>query len=462
MFNKKFSKLSLTLLISMSVMVSGCNLGTANNSTQINTTQRVATIDNEYHGKLFLMGGAIADDNSQIYNALASATGKTPQPNKCNQDWEQTTCPKIAIITSAAASEADGDNAYYNDISDTALSYEHLYQKYGFAVKHITAHIDNYKIATNPNDSDGKMNLQIIENADVVFFNGGNQSRHARTWLNDDGSYNKLMDAIYKRFKADKLIVAGSSAGTAIQSNPTYGEGASFGHLFYAKSAGLAPKNVNDGAIGGTGLKDTRVKTNSLQYLDNGGKMPGFGLTPDNVLVDTHFDARGRLARLIPALYSTNKNLGVGVDENTAFFIQDNTATVYGQRGVFIADKTLAKKTDNKYFGVSGVRISYLSSGDKYDFTDNAVISNKQKITSPTYSSYKDSSDITKSYETTNLLTRLVDQTGGYNKGKTKAPSDYPSSTVSFSIIFDKDTQTTGYYGNNQYTVSKAIVDISE
>ncbi len=40
--------------------------------------------------------------------------------------------------------------------------------------------------------------------------------------------------------------------------------------------------------------------------------MPGFNMVP--FLSDTHFDNRGRLGRIIPALIQLKMDLGVGVD----------------------------------------------------------------------------------------------------------------------------------------------------
>ena len=44
--------------------------------------------------------------------------------------------------------------------------------------------------------------------------------------------------------------------------------------------------------------------------------MVGFGFLP--FLIDTHFDARGRIGRLISGLYQLKMPLGIGVDESTA------------------------------------------------------------------------------------------------------------------------------------------------
>ena len=42
-------------------------------------------------------------------------TGRNLSPNNCDENWQTTTCPRIAVITSAAASESAGNSAYTKD-----------------------------------------------------------------------------------------------------------------------------------------------------------------------------------------------------------------------------------------------------------------------------------------------------------------------------------------------------------
>lgn len=56
--------------------------------------------------KIFLLGGAVTQRQADVYINMAKATGKTAQPNNCSQDWSTTTCPRVAVITSAAQNEA--------------------------------------------------------------------------------------------------------------------------------------------------------------------------------------------------------------------------------------------------------------------------------------------------------------------------------------------------------------------
>jgi cyanophycinase len=113
----------------------------------------------------------------------------------------------------------------------------------------------------------------------VIFFNGGDQSRHSRSWFNNNGSDSDIMKVLRTRF-AEGAIVAGTSAGSAIMSNPTYGEGYSYGYYYF--NSDLKPCAIGDL------LRDDRDGTNSFRYKENGGYMTGFGFV-SNALVDTQY-----------------------------------------------------------------------------------------------------------------------------------------------------------------------------
>lgn len=411
--------------------------------------------------RLFLIGGAANPNNTQLYSALAkSIPGRVPVPNKCPENWAVTTCPRIAVVTSAAPSQADGDEAYSID-EPNSPSYYTMFHSYGMAPLHVSAHVDNYANATDVNTPEGKTNLQMLLAADIVFFNGGDQSKHARTWLTDSGDCGTILCQLIQRYKRAEVVWAGTSAGTAIMSNPTYGEGIPFGHIYFANRAGLAPKQVSDGGVNGTGLKDTRNGTSGLQCEDNGGFVPGFPGVNSSFVLDTHFDARGRLTRLIPALKSLGRRYGLGVDEDTAFFLDGSVATVYGTNGVWLLDSSNATFHNGTYFSASGLVVSYMTAGDQLSLPTFTLSSSKPEIKTPYYTNYTDSSDITKAYECTLLVTRLVDQKPTANYGKTKIPSGYPSGTPQFQIAFRQGNQTRGYYASKKYTAEKVLVDVT-
>jgi cyanophycinase len=242
---------------------------------------------------------------------------------------------------------------------------------------HISAHIDNYLTATDQSTSEGRRNYETLMQADIVFFNGGDQTRHSRTWLLDDGSCNSIMCSLISRYRISQVVWSGTSAGTAIMSSPTFGDGIPYGHIYFTNKVGLAPKKVSDGAVGGTGLSDTRNGTSGLQYTDNGGYLSGFPAVSSAHQSDSHFDARGRLVRLIPDMKKLNKTYGIGVDEDTAFFIDGNTCKIYGTNGVFFVDTSNATFPATEYFTVRNVRITYMSSGDQFDLSTRTLTSSK-------------------------------------------------------------------------------------
>jgi|688.fasta_scaffold401824_3 cyanophycinase-like exopeptidase len=137
---------------------------------------------------------------------------------------------------------------------------------FGYSPKHVSVHRDNYKRTTDLGNSEGQKNFEMLKNADVIFFDGGDQIRHSLCWLTEEGKPNSMFQMILDRAIADKVILGGTSAGTMIWSNPAYGGGSSLGYLYFYESVGLAQKKISDGAIGGTGLHDVRNGTSSLQY----------------------------------------------------------------------------------------------------------------------------------------------------------------------------------------------------
>ena len=65
---------------------------------------------------------------------------------------------------------------------------------------------------------------------------------------------------------------------------------------------------------------------------------PGSGLLED-VIVDQHFDQRGRYGRLMSLVANSPNLLGIGIDENTAVEIRDDRVmTIVGTGGVFVID----------------------------------------------------------------------------------------------------------------------------
>lgn len=110
-----------------------------------------------------------------------------------------------------------------------------------------------------------------------VFFNGGDQSRHSRSWLKSDGSDSDIMVVLRNKF-ASGTVIAGTSAGMAVQGEYTFGSGRSYGYYYF--NGDLKFCNIGDE------FADDRDPEDDFRYDENGAYLKGFGFLT-KTLVDT-------------------------------------------------------------------------------------------------------------------------------------------------------------------------------
>jgi cyanophycinase len=105
------------------------------------------------------------------------------------------------------------------------------------------------------------------------------------------------------------------------------------------------------------------------------GMAPGLGLI-GGVVIDSHFAERGRFGRLIGAVTENPKNLGVGIDEDTAVFVENDHFTVLGSGGVYVLDgskveySSLSEEQPEGTLSVFNVTVHVLAKGDCFDLTE--------------------------------------------------------------------------------------------
>ncbi|MFC0047003.1 cyanophycinase [Rheinheimera tilapiae] len=215
-----------------------------------------------------------------------------------------------------------------------------------------------------------------IQQADAIFFNGGDQSLTLQALRLADGTPTPELQAITARMQAGKLIVAGTSAGTAVQSGGKPGAKFAQGQIPMI-SNGSSRQALQTGAVAAAAPLAGCEKNHScpaalaedqLTYRAQGG----LGLFPFGVM-DTHFSERGREARLVRLLSDTQTRYGFGVDEATALLVGFDPAQptnarfgVIGASGVYIADLAGAKANGNGAdWQINQVRTHYLSREDQ-------------------------------------------------------------------------------------------------
>lgn len=211
-------------------------------------------------------------------------------------------------------------------LEDTGRRYEKLFRQLG---------ADEAKSLplTSRDDAAKQEWLEYIEKANGIFVTGGNQLR-----LSTILGGTPVAKAI-RRANARGVAVAGTSAGAAILSEHMIAHGAE-GHTPHAGAVGLAP---------------------------------GFGLT-NRIMIDQHFRQRDRLGRLLTALAYNPFAVGVGLDEDTAAFI-DHTRklTVVGTGALTVIDaselthSSLAETKAGRPVCMTNVRLHVLIEGGTFD-----------------------------------------------------------------------------------------------
>jgi cyanophycinase len=205
--------------------------------------------------------------------------------------------------------------------------YEKVFR--GLGVKHVY----NLEIADR-HEATLESKLRILDDATAVFFTGGDQMK-ITSQIGDTPIFRRLQE-IYD----DGGLIAGTSAGAAVMSETMM-------------------------VTGGDG--ESHIVGDSVRMA------PGLGFI-GGVIVDQHFMERGRVGRLIGAVAQNPKNLGIGIDEDTAIVVErGNGFYVLGAGAVYVIDgsevtySNIAEEAMMKTLSIYDVRMHVLSQGDRFD-----------------------------------------------------------------------------------------------
>ncbi len=211
-------------------------------------------------------------------------------------------------------------------VEDTGRKYEKIFKKLG---------ADEAKALPflTRDDANKREWLDYIERAHGIFITGGNQLR-LTTILGGT-----LVARAIRRANANGVTVGGTSAGAAILSEHMIAFGAE-GHTPHAGAVTL---------------------------------VPGFGLT-NRIMIDQHFRQRDRLGRLLTALAYNPFAVGVGLDEDTAAFIDsERKLKVVGNGALTIVDaselthSSIAEAKEGRPVCMTNVRLHVLIEGGTFD-----------------------------------------------------------------------------------------------
>ena len=188
-------------------------------------------------------------------------------------------------------------------------------------------------------DADLPRHLKAVRAASAIFIAGGTQMR-----LSSIIGGTRLESELHKAYQGG-AVIGGTSAGTAILSKVM---------LAYGKN-GATPRE--------------RI----VQFTQ------GFGFT-DKIVFDQHFRQRDRLGRLAYSVATHPGLLGVGVDENTAAIVEnDSKISVIGKSAVTIVDgkhitaSDVAEVTASRPIAISGLQVHVLTPGCTFDIQKRAA-----------------------------------------------------------------------------------------
>jgi cyanophycinase len=184
---------------------------------------------------------------------------------------------------------------------------------------------------------------QRIEQCDAVMFSGGNQMRLSSTF-----GGTKFLKTIEERYLTDEhFIIAGTSAGAMAMSNT----------MIYEGNAAKAH------------LKGEVKLTTGLAFVDN-------------VIIDSHFEKRGRFGRLAQAVATNPACIGIGLGEDTGMIITEggNKMEAVGSGCVIVIDghdikyTNIADIPDGSPYSIENLKVHICEQGNGFLVSERKFI----------------------------------------------------------------------------------------
>ena len=189
--------------------------------------------------------------------------------------------------------------------------------------------------------------LDRIRKADGVMFSGGDQSRLTRIFGNTE-----FLQIVQDRYWHEDFVIAGTSAGAMAMSEVMIKGGSS---------------------------------TESL--LRGSVKMGhGFGLI-SGVIIDSHFVVRGRFGRLMEAVVTYPKTVGIGLGEDTGVLITDgHMIETIGSNLVVIVDghsvsySNINNIEPGRPVAIAGMMMHVLAKGNVFNIDSRSFYKDKEDV----------------------------------------------------------------------------------
>jgi cyanophycinase len=223
--------------------------------------------------------------------------------------------PRIEVVTTASSIP-----------DEVAQNYKKAFRKLGLDIGHLRI--------TNREEAVQKKVLERLEKCNCILFSGGDQLRLCSVL-----GGTSFLEMVRDKYFSSHFIVAGTSAGAAAMSNTMI-------------SGGEEDKAYLKGQV-------------SLSM--------GLGFLQE-VIIDTHFDSRGRFGRLVQAIAAQPGAIGVGLDEDTGIIVEKgHKLKIIGSGCVIVVDgaamtyNNIADIRSGMPISVANLQVNIMTNSDLYD-----------------------------------------------------------------------------------------------
>ena len=202
----------------------------------------------------------------------------------------------------------------------------------------------------NREDAQKQEYIERISTCDCVMFSGGNQLR-----LTTIFGGTRFLKIIHERYEKESFIIAGTSAGAMAMSNT----------MIYEGNATRAH------------LKGEVKLTTGLAFMNE-------------VIFDSHFEKRGRFARLAQAVSANPSCIGIGLGEDTGMLIKHgNQMEAIGSGLVIIVDghdikhSNMADIPEGNPLSIENLRVHFCAKGNGYLVMERSFVELMGTSTTP-------------------------------------------------------------------------------
>ncbi|MBS1759083.1 MAG: cyanophycinase [Bacteroidetes bacterium] len=229
--------------------------------------------------------------------------------------------------------EAGGNHAHIEVITTASTIPFEVGENYLNAFGKIGCTNVNVMHIRNRHDTMEQEYLDRIKTCDAVMFSGGNQMRLSVT---DGGT--EFLSILKKRYSEEDFLIAGTSAGAMAMSQT----------MIYEGNAARAH------------LKGEVKMTSGLGFIES-------------VIIDSHFEKRGRFGRLAQAIATNPSSIGIGLGEDTGMLITEgNKMEAIGSGLVVIIDghqimhSNIADIPEGNPISVENLKVHFCEKGNGY------------------------------------------------------------------------------------------------